>query len=302
MPDGRSLWTYGDGFLGPVNPDHTRPKDVKVITNSFIVQDGDRLSTIYTHSTPPGAAIPVQGQDPHERWYWPGPGTVGNGEVEILLSQVRRNKGSDGFGFTGEKQVLARLSLPDLRVIGLTDLPNTVPGLHWTGDILRDRDHTYVYGVREADGAKSMHIARVKGASLTGTWEYFTGSDWSATEADSKPILENVGAAYGVTKIGRLYAAIMVVPFNPEAYAYFSCSPTGPFTNKTLVYRTPESGKDGTYHRDDLYTYNVDTHDQFGAGDRVLISYNVNGKDFFDNFRDATFYRPRYVDLSFSTP
>jgi len=130
MPDGRSLWTYGDSFLGPVNPDHTRPRGVAVLTNSFIVQDGERLSTIYTHSTPPGAAIPVQGHDPHERWYWPGPGTIGNGEVEILLSQVRRSRDSGGFGFTGEKQVLARLSLPDLRLIGLTDLPNTVPGLY----------------------------------------------------------------------------------------------------------------------------------------------------------------------------
>ncbi len=301
LPDGRILWTYGDSFLGPVHADHTRPTDAKLVTNTFIVQDGNHLSTIFTHSTPPGAAIPVPGQDPHERWYWPGAGTVGNGAVEIILSQVRRGKAEE-FGFIGEKQSLARLSLPDLRLISVTDLPSRVPRLNWGADILHDGDYTYIYGVQETDSGKNMHIARVRDASLAGAWEYFTGGGWSEAASDSKPVLKDVGAAYGVTKIGRFYTVIMVVPFDPEVYAYFSCTPTGPFTNKTLVYRTPESGKNGIYHRADLYTYNIDVHDQLGAPNKVVITYNVNGKNFFDTFKNASLYRPRYLDVTFNTP
>lgn len=304
LPDGRTLWGYGDSLLGPVNPDKTRPGGVGVVPNAFIVQDGDRLSTIYTKSDPPGPAVPVPGQDQKQRWYWLGAGTVAGDMVEIILSQIRRAPDDGGgFGFTGEKQVLARLSLPDLRLVDSTDLPNTVPGLSWSADIQRDGDHTYIYGVRESDGGKSMHIARVNGTSLAGAWEYFTGTGWSATEADTKPVLDDVGAAYGVTKIGRFYTAIMIAPFDPEVYAYFSCSPTGPFTNKTLVYRTPESGEDGTYHDKKIYSYNVDVHDQLGGDGKVVISYSVNKQGgFFDNFKDATVYRPRYADLTFTTP
>jgi hypothetical protein len=298
LPDDRNLWMFGDSILGPLNLDKTYPKSVKVVPNSFIVQEGGRLSMVFPRPNSSDLDISVPGQNSHEEWFWPRTGTVSDDTVEIILGQIRRSGDHDSFGFTTEKSVLARLSLPDLRVLDLIDLPNTVPELQQGAAILEDGNYKYIYGVYETKShQKNMIVARVRGTSLRGTWEYFAGGSWSRMATDVRPVMDDVGASYGITKIGRFYTLIMIVPFEPEIYAYFSCSPTGPFANKTPVYRTPESGRDGTYHREDLYSYNVYAHPEFSRNSKVIISYSVNGTGFPDH--DPTVYRPRWVELTF---
>ena len=40
LPGGRTAWIFSDTFLGPVNPDGSRPTTTPFINNSFMVQRG----------------------------------------------------------------------------------------------------------------------------------------------------------------------------------------------------------------------------------------------------------------------
>ena len=47
LPDGRTVWIFGDTFLGTVSPDMIRRRlSPMFIRNSFVIQDGDSLKTM----------------------------------------------------------------------------------------------------------------------------------------------------------------------------------------------------------------------------------------------------------------
>ena len=83
--------------------------------------------------------------------------------------------------------------------------------------------------------------------------------------------------------------------------AYFSTSPTGPFTNKTPLYTTPETGASGSYGNPNVITYNAHVHPELSTANRLVISYNVNSLDSTiggDLYRDVSIYRPRFIDVT----
>src|SRR4051812_40307123 len=38
LPGGRTAWVFSDTFLGPVNPDGSRPTTTPFVNNSFVIQ------------------------------------------------------------------------------------------------------------------------------------------------------------------------------------------------------------------------------------------------------------------------
>ena len=74
---------------------------------------------------------------------------------------------------------------------------------------------------------------------------------------------------------------------------YYSCTPVEPWTHRTIVYVTPETGAAGC-STGTLYTYNPKDHAEFADSSGVLVSYNVNasvGKDLVC----ANDYMPRFI-------
>jgi len=47
LPDGRTLWLFGDTFIGEVEEDNSIAPGVVMIRNSAVIQDGDSLRTLY---------------------------------------------------------------------------------------------------------------------------------------------------------------------------------------------------------------------------------------------------------------
>ena len=72
---------------------------------------------------------------------------------------------------------------------------------------------------------------------------------------------------------------------------YRSKSLEGPFTGKTELYTTPETGGN-------VFTYNAKAHPQLGNGNTLLVTYNVNSFDTNDLYVDVDNYRPRYIDVN----
>ncbi|MGW7478894.1 DUF4185 domain-containing protein [Nonomuraea muscovyensis] len=298
LPNGRELWIFSDTFLGRVNPDGSRPPvvgeggDTVFLNNSFAVEQNGRLSTI--HDGTPAAPTSVMPPRDQNHWYWAGDATLAGNVVEVTYQEYERF-GTGAWDWRWHRNVVARFAPNRLeRPASVHPLPSG-HGVAWGSGILEDGGHTYVYGVEDHGSPKYMHIARVRGKSLLGRWEYLTADGtWSATETDSAPVMSGVANEHSVTKVGDGYVLIThdtTEALSAKIVAYFSCSPAGPFTGKQHVYTTPETGGN-------IFTYNAHAHPQIsGAG--LVVSYNVNSFVNTDHYRDVSIYRPRFLDVTF---
>ncbi len=301
LPGGRELWSFSDTLIGAVNPDGSRSPSTPFVNNSFVVTDRGRFSTVIGGSAdaPAANAAPT---DP-SAWYWSGDPTVTGRYLEVPYLEFHRT-GTGPFDFAFLKNVLGRFDARTLKLIGVTDLPSAT-GINWGSYTLRDGAYTYIYGVEDLSATKYLHLARVRGGDLAGQWQYFTGTGWSSQEADSARLMDGVSNEFSVSPFGTGYLMITqdtTEQLSTRIVAYFSCRPTGPFTGKTLVYTTPETGATGSYGNPNVFTYNPHAHPELSHGNQLLISYNVNSFDINDVFADASIYRPRFVVATFSGP
>lgn len=297
LPSGKELWIFSDTFLGRVDPGGSRPPVVEeggttvFLNNSFAVERNGRLSTIHdgTEARPTAVMPPRDGN----HWYWAGDATLAGGLVEVTYQEYERF-GTGAWDWRWHRNVVARFAPGRLeRPISVHDLPSG-HGVAWASGILRDGAHTYVYGVEDLGSPKYMHVARVRGQSLLGRWEYLRADGtWSADEKDSARVMSGVANEYSVSKVGSGYVLIThdtTEALSPNIVAYSSCSPTGPFTGRQHVYTTPETGGN-------VFTYNAHAHPDV-AGTGLVVSYNVNSFVNTDHYRDVTIYRPRFLDVT----
>ena len=68
--------------------------------------------------------------------------------------------------------------------------------------------------------------------------------------------------------------------------------PDGPARTARKIWHCPEPDRDP-----DIFVYNAKAHPHISAPGELLISYNVNTFDFFDHFKYADIYRPRFIRL-----
>ncbi|WP_166345780.1 DUF4185 domain-containing protein [Phytoactinopolyspora limicola] len=294
LPDGRTAWLFSDTFLGAVNPDRSRPDDgVHLVNNSIVVQDGDELTTLVggTLDEPESLFIPTDGSS----WYWVYDGVVEDDELQIFLIKFTRfGDGMWDWEWSGTD--VATLSLPDLEIQEFVPL-EVDNGIQYGAYVLPHRDYTYIYGIEDRGVPKLGHVARAPRGEVLAQdeWEYFTGSGWSADPAATAPFLgDSIANEYSVTPMRGGYVLITLdtsVPLDEwrDVVAYYSCSPEGPWTKRTVIYEAPEADDP------ELWPYNAHAHPQFTKNGQLLISYNVNTTDFFSLWDDADRYRARFI-------
>ena len=325
LPGHQELWIFSDTFLGTVNPDGSRSPVISdggttpFINNSFVEQrDGDLnyadLSTIHGGTASDPAALMPPPDASH--WYWAGDAitTGANGGVLQAVYQEYELTGTGAFDFKWYRNVVAdyatsRLSSP----VDVTALPSAT-GVAWGVWLMHAGGYTYIYGVEDLGASKYMHLARVPGGDLLGApWQYYAGGGiWSAHEADAVRLPDpsaadgylHVANEYSVSRLGHVYVLITqntAQALSPEIDAYFSCSPAGPFVDKTPVYNEPETGHGGSNGEDpNVFGYNAHAHPEVSTGSTLLISYNVNSFVNTDLYADASIYQPRFIDVTFA--
>ncbi|TDD71401.1 DUF5005 domain-containing protein [Actinomadura darangshiensis] len=321
LSDGRIVYGYSDTFLGKVNSDGSRPVVIQdggttpFINNSFVVQGTDgKFTTVHGGTAADPKAVMPPSQADH--WYWAGDLTQSGSEVQQLYREYYDPDPDNGTGWdmTFKDNVLARFSAGNLSTPAQVKAMPSASGVQWGSALLRDGGDTYIYGSEDytdpetKKNTKYLHIARVDGTDLRGTWQYRTAGGWSAKETDSARLMSGVSNEFGVTRRGSHY--IMVnqdssIPYGAEIDVLLSCSPAGPFTGEQTVYSTPETGELGSYGDPDVWTYNAHQHASLSSSGTLVISYNVNTLDATkgptnDNYRDVSIYRSRYIDLPVS--
>ena len=72
-------------------------------------------------------------------------------------------------------------------------------------------------------------------------------------------------------------------------------SPVGPFGPVINVFDCPEARENSHY-----FAYNAKAHPSLSQQGELLISYNVNSFNFWDEIKtNPTLYRPRFIKLKF---
>jgi hypothetical protein len=78
-----------------------------------------------------------------------------------------------------------------------------------------------------------------------------------------------------------------------DLVTYVASFPTGPWTKRTVVYSTPQTGQGH------LFVYNPKGHAEFTLNRQFLISYCINSTS-LDELSNADSYRPRFIRVPLS--
>jgi len=298
LPDGRTLWLFGDTFIGEVDENNAIIPGSKFIRNSAVIQDGEHLETLFTGSrTNPSDFILTS--FPDSTWYWPDHGVVDNDTLRIFLAKFRKSaNGTPGFNFEHAGNDIANLTWPGFEPINIVPVKShTENGVLYGDRILEDSGYLYIYGRHNDNPDLNIpypHVARAfKGELMNQQWEYYTGVDWSTDPQETKRINDfQVSQQYSVsTYRGKYILITQDIWFSPNIYSFTSDSPVGPWGSKRLLYTTPETEQD-------MFTYNAYAHPQFDLDARLLVSYNTNG-DFWSIFQNVEIYRPRFIRVPY---
>lgn len=296
LPDDRTVWIFGDTFLGTVNPDKSRKRlSPMFVRNSFVVQNGDSLTTL--HQLRPGhdASMVIPPPQPGAEelpedsvWYWPGDGYIEEGRLKVFLSQFTQLD-TGMWDFHWQSTWLATFTLPEIKQESLMEIPySQAQQVHYGHAVLEEEDYTYVYG----SGKGRPHAARYPSGNVNGQWEFYSGKKWTPNPARSRPMGRmHASEQFTVLKIKDKYVYITQMDwFSRDICSFTSDTPYGPWKNKSLLYTTPIPGEDKN-----LITYNAIAHPQFIEEGQILLSYNMNSFELSDHFNNADIYRPRFV-------
>lgn len=305
LPDHRTLWLFGDSFIGTVNPDSSIVGGSHFIRNCAVIQDGDSMRSLHggTFANPTDFLTSPQ---PDSVWYWPEHGLVENDTLKIFFSEFIITTGTPGFNFKYTAAYLANFTYPGIEYISKTKLPYYEHNKVCYGNsIMTENGYNYIYGRKETDTVYHIpypHVARVPVGNLLAPWEFFNGSSWSDDPTVSFKI-GNVAVSqqYGFFKQDGKYVLISQdIWLSPKIFSFTCVTPSGPLNNKTLLYSTP-------LLYPTTFTYNAFPHTQFTENNELLISYNTNG-DFWSIFNNVEIYRPMFIrvplhmiDTSFAT-
>lgn len=298
LPGQKTLWLFGDSFIGTVKPDNSLASGAKMIRNCAVLQDGDSMRALFggTFQNPKSF---VSALNESSAWYWPEHGFIENDTLKIFFSEFVLASGPAGFNFKYKSAVLARFTYPGIEMIDLVKLPYyDINRVCYGNTILVENGYTYIFGRQETDTVYHIsypHIARVPQGNILAPWEFYNGTSWSSVPSETKRInVVAVSQQYGVFKLDNKYVMInQEIWLSAKIYSYTSSHIEGPWNNKVLLYDTPILFAN-------TFTYNAFPHPQFNDEGKLLISYNTNG-NFADIFKNVEVYRPRFIRIPFTT-
>ena len=296
LPDGRSIWTWGDYHSGVVNSERNRLRELDQFPrNALMVQDGENFSAfrLLTEDRLGYISVPLEYKDDNgnvinggDQWYWPMGGSVyyrdGVPELQILLEHTI-NAGGGTWGMEAISCDVAIYSLPDLQLQRVVK-DRYVGKIAFANIAFKDDDGVvYIYGERNHGLCGSATFAaRCIDGDLSGTWEYYNGKDkiWStdhswenneATMFDYK-IVDN--PIFVFKDCGKYYAFEQTACFGRTTNIFEAESPIGPFSNRKKVGELPEEISTGNF-----LCYIPALHQQFSQNGELLYCVSKNNKD-----------------------
>jgi len=289
LPDGRSLWLWGDSFLDTVYANRQRPV-VGFIHNQLTTTNnsGGKFTTYYGGTKRnPLPYFQASGDD----FYWPCFTFMSNNNANtyVFLDRVE-TFGNGAFDFKVTGVDIAVLNYPDLSVKKIIPFTRDTV-VNWSGDAFESSDgFVYLFGVESTKYNKFVHVARTSKANPLDV-VYWNGSAWTTNADSSVRVLGGVSQGFSFFQYkGKQYFLSQENLLGPNIYIWNAASPVGPFTKKRLVYTTPQ--KVGSFK---VWTYNAKAHPELSVGDSLLVGYCTNAQTTNGLYKNADTYRPYFV-------
>lgn len=300
LPDGRTAWTFSDGWYGYNDTTTNSINTNRLIRNCLVVQDapspeGNLVTKIGgTPQNPEPLMVPP---DPigYEDFLWPREMIVENDSLKILSPDVQiTNQGDPISG--GNREALAIFSLPDLTLQRIEWLPY-LSDVEYRALVKADDGYTYAYASKNTDvfGSNTI-VARFPTGQLSATtpWEYLTETGWSYNDENSK-IIADVDL-WSVARLGpNNYVAMFKYFLSDKAEAMFAQSPIGPWVGRSIIGQTEGQAE--------MVNYFAVPHEGTANNGIYTFSYSNNG-DIGQMVNDKTVYWPTYLkaDLKMLSP
>lgn len=293
LPDERVLWLFGDSFI-----DHFDPK-TGTIPCLFQVRNAGLIQPAGNWEAEETKTLLQSGQrrdlfhrtdDPKDRFFWPGSGLVIGDSLFIYMHSFR-NTGTGGpFGFEAvEPEMWARAPLSDPTDIIYIPLPDMDGISFGEGFVIDEQDrYVYAYGSRLEFIEGAVFVARFP-MDHPLRWTFWDGETWQPEASKARKI--GMGASNGVhvSKIRDQYLLLsagfsVACDQGKEIYAAVSRSPTGPFSERKIIYELDDTVQG---HYPFFYLPVAHPHD-INEQEELLITYSINGyEDCLPNCTDG---------------
>jgi hypothetical protein len=311
LPDGRVLWSWSDSYIGTVDPTtRLRHSFNPTAHNSLTIQDPTN-NTLTTIGYPPNTGSCFVPQTTAYE-YWMGDGVIVQPSPGVYKVKIMLLEFAPGIHFAGN--AVATLSWPSLSIDSIVPVPLPDLTIQWGTKIMHDGSYYYIYGIRDPGTANKLpYLARISSLDSLANpskWQYWnaTRSRWVNQQASATNLagISAITGEYTINKMqassGVFYLMTGMDPQNPLyplwefVITYYSCTPQGPWTQRSVVYTTPETGAPGC-SVGTLFTYDPRAHVEFTTSRGVLISYNVNANNPSD-LVCADDYKPRFIRVN----
>lgn len=301
LKDGRSIFMWGDSFMGDVENGIRSDSSKFIIGNTFTIIDKDgKLETLYGGNlSNPSAFIPAeQVTGTYPTWYWPGNGFVEDGILHLFMSKLHKT-GNNTFDFEYLACDYFRLDVKTMKVIDKTNFKAANEnGVHYGHAILPCQDGIYIYGTKvEGFGVADVHIAKAQLVDgKLADFVYWDGAQWQSDPLKSRKLIgldKSISEQFDVFPLDGKIVLLSQDRLEDvrKIYSYVADKPVGPFRNEQLLYTADEPDQ----KTDSMIIYNAMAHPQYKKGNKILVSYNVNTHDLDKVFKKASLYRPRFI-------
>lgn len=295
LPDNRVMWLWGDSFLDTVYADRSRPI-LPFIHNQVTTMNmqGGNFTTYFRGT--------AQSPQPYfanvgQKYYWPNLICMNQQQTQVYVFMDKiKTVGTGTFGFKTVGVDVAVLNYPDLSIKEIKPF-STGSAINWVGSAYESEDgYIYIYGVESTKYNKFARVCRTPKNNPLSSVEYFNGTAWTNAPELNGRLLGGLSENFSFFKYqGKYYLLSQENLLGPNIYLYDAASPTGPFTNKRLVYTTPT--KVGNWN---VITYNATAHSEFITPDgKLLVGYCTNEIEKGTGiWKNADTYRPYFVWVS----
>lgn len=318
------IW-FSDTMLGEIENDSLQP-GWSMINNSMAVLKGgephsNSISFKWDKTTDNKPVAIFTPQTPATNagdYYWLGDGFVNhkkNNDLYIFGYRIRNTEPGAVFGFQevgntlivvpqGQQPPFVNKRQMDIPFFLGQKVDST--GSFGAGVLVNTAEagapypdgYVYIYGVRGQK--KNVMVARVLPENIEAfhKWTFWNGTDWSNDPASIQTITDRTSNELSVTPLadGRYAMIFQTDGLGKYVGLRLGATPYGPFGPVINVFDVSnELEKDK-----DIFPYNAKAHPVLSKPGELLISFNVNSFDFFNDIKVFPhLYRPHFIRMKY---
>jgi len=207
------------------------------------------------------------------------------------------------WGFKAIGQSWAKMSFPELKVTGYTQLPSFNGIQFWCGFVWDEASSlTYAFGAKQHRTDGDVYVARFPTKEPESPWSFWDGRNWSANVTNAAVITQGTSVSVNVCKVRGKFLLIttafsVACDQGRDIYVSTSDRPTGPFSLRKKIFAIDDTVDD--HHP---FFYDAVPHPEFINHDGLLITYCVNGYEpcvtnCVNGRMNPDYYRPRAIRL-----